>query len=331
MQALQYRRPDKLRLREFPDPEPADDEILLEVAACGICGTDLHILAGEAPSASPVILGHEFSGMVIRTGKQVSGIKPGTMIAVDPNNYCGTCEYCHRGAVHLCRNIRPIGIARNGGWAELCVVPAVQVHPVPEHLDPRLAALAEPLSCIIHGWDRIAPVSCNRGVLVMGAGIIGLLWALFLRGNGLTDLHLTEPQPKRREIAHRLGFSCFSPGALYDSFDIIIDCSGSPSAIEQAFDHLKPGGKSLLFGIAPPDARISLAPFKIFQQEWTILGSVINPFTFSRALALLPALGIDPAELGIVTFPLAGYEQALQAARTGAATKVMFDLRHKNQ
>jgi D-arabinitol dehydrogenase (NADP+) len=327
MQALQYTRPKSLRLVELPDPEPAEDQVLVQIIASGICGTDLHILAGEAFSASPVVLGHEFTGKVIKAGSKAAELTPGTIVAIDPNNHCDHCEYCLRGDVHLCRNIRPAGISYNGGWAELCVVPAIQVHPVPVHLDPRLAALAEPLSCVIHGWDRIAPAGPDRSVLIMGAGLIGLLWALLLKMNGLIDLHITEPQHNRRDAAHRLGFSCMSPGALVAKFDIVIDCSGSPAAIEKAQDHLKPGGRLLLFGVAPDNARISISPYRIFQNEWTVMGSVINPFTFSRALTLLPALGLSLSDLGVVTFPLPEYEQALKTARSGAATKILFDLR----
>ncbi len=326
---MQYQRPGKVKLIEAQDPVPAANEVLVEVAVCGICGTDLHILADEAPSASPIILGHEFSGEVLVVGKNVTNLKSGMTVAIDPNNFCGTCEYCHRGKVNLCRNIRPIGILHDGGWAQYCVVPERQVYPVPEHLDPVLGALAEPLSCIIHGWDRITPVATDQSVLIMGAGLIGLLWAIFLRSRGLIDIHMTEPQPSRRNRAHHLGFSCIPPQSLGNSFDIIIDCSGVPSAIEKAQDHLKPAGKLLLFGITRPDARISLSPFRIFEQEWSILGSVINPFTFSRALDFLPTLGVNPHDLGIEKYALEEHANALAAARNGEVTKVMFDLRRR--
>ena len=328
MQALQFSRSDGLIYKQLRDPVPADDEVLVEVAFCGICGTDLHILAGEAPAADIIVPGHELCGKVISVGQSVHHFKTGTMVAVDPNNHCGHCSHCRRGDIHFCQNIKPIGIIRNGGWAEYCTVPAVQTYPLAEGIDQGLAALAEPLSCIIHGWDRIAPIQSDQYVLIMGAGIIGLLWASLLRHNGVNEIHLTEPNTARRKTAEKIGFSCIDPKFLDKEFSVIIDCSGAASAIEQAQNYLKIGGKLLLFGIVPPDQTVSFSPFKIFQKEWTILGSVINPFTISRALAVLPALGLNAKDLGIRLFALNEYQSAIETAKQGSALKVIFAVRN---
>jgi threonine dehydrogenase-like Zn-dependent dehydrogenase len=159
MQALQYNRPGKLILKDLPIPEPEKEEALIKVSHSGICGTDIHILEEEAPAAPVVVLGHEFSGTVAVTGKNVSHLKPGERVCVDPNNYCGHCHYCRIGEVHFCRNLEAVGVSRNGAWAEYCISPAKQVYSLPEDVSPEWGALCEPLSCILHGWDRLQPIS----------------------------------------------------------------------------------------------------------------------------------------------------------------------------
>ena len=172
MQALLYKRSKNISLINLPSPDPGPDEVIIKTAYCGICGTDLHIIAGEAPAADKVVLGHEFSGTVTDIGSHVSKIKAGDRVAIDPNNYCGECYYCQKGQVHFCQNIHPIGIRHNGGWAEYCVVPESQVYILPKNTDAAWGALAEPLSCIVHGWDRIQPLNKENSVLLLGEGII---------------------------------------------------------------------------------------------------------------------------------------------------------------
>ena len=333
MHALCYSRPGKLNLIERPIPDLQPEEVLIKVAFSGICGTDLHILKEESPAAEEVILGHELSGHIASTGNSVHLFKAGDLVAVDPNNYCSTCEFCRRGQVHFCQNIKPIGVFRNGGWAEFCAVPSALVHPVPAGIDPAWAALAEPVSCILHGWDRIQPIQPGQKILILGAGLIGLLWILVLNQSGFSDVILSEPQAHRRETARKLKLACVDPEQIYiqnsngqKGFDIIIDCSGNPAAIEQALDMLNPLGKFLFFGVCPQNSTINIKPFLIFQKEWTFYGSVINPFTFSRALDIIPAIQRPLSDLGVITFPLSEYQKGLTAARSGRYTKVLFKI-----
>jgi D-arabinitol dehydrogenase (NADP+) len=333
MQALYYNRPGKLRLLDLPVPVPRADEVLVEVGYSGICGTDLHILKDESPAANQVIPGHEFSGRVVDSGVSVHHLRKGDRVVIDPNTYCGACEFCHHGQVHFCLNNKPIGVFRNGGWAQYCAVPAALVHPVKADTDLAWAALTEPLSCILHGWDRIQPVLPQQRTLILGAGLIGLLWSLILRRFGITNLIISEPVANRRKFARKLQFNCLNPDQVYQSnsaeqngFDIIIDCSGNPTAIEQALNRLNPLGKLLFFGVCPQNSSISIDPFKIFQMEWTLYGSIINPFTFARALEIMPLIKTPFSDLGVITFTLSEYKKALAAARSGMYTKVLFKL-----
>jgi 2-desacetyl-2-hydroxyethyl bacteriochlorophyllide A dehydrogenase len=336
MHALCYNRPHKLQLVDLPIPVPQTDEVLIEVAYSGICGTDLHILNEESPAAEKVILGHEFSGRIVATGKSVHILQPGDRVAVDPNNYCGTCEYCLRRQVHFCQNIKPIGVFRDGGWAEYCAVPSALVHPLPTGIDPIWAALAEPISCILHGWDRIQPLHPEQKILILGAGLIGLLWILTLNKFGISNTLVSEPRASRRESARKLKLHCIEPEQILQQnphgekgFDVIIDCSGNPAAIEQALNFLNPLGKFLFFGVCPQDSKINIKPFTVFQKEWTFYGSVINPFTFARSLEVISNIQRPLTDMGIITYRLDEYEHALQAAREGYYSKVMFELTKK--
>jgi len=328
MQVIEYHQSGRVQQRSLPIPEVHDNDILVKVAYSGICGTDLHIIAGEAPAADKVVLGHEFSGTVTDTGSHVSKIKAGNRVAIDPNNYCGECYYCLKGQVHFCQNIHPIGIRHNGGWAEYCVVPESQVFFLSEDTDIAWGALAEPLSCIVHGWDRIQPLNKEDSVLLLGAGIIGILWRLVLKNAGKKNVLISEPNTSRREIVKKLGFEAVTPRDLAKQsggFDVIIDCSGNITAIEKCIGKLNPLGRFLFFGITPQHARISIKPFNIFEKELTFLGSVINPGTFKRALKVMNEIQIPLDSLGIAFFSLDEYNTALEAARTGKATKVMFE------
>ena len=331
MQALYYNRPGKILLVDLPRPAPQPDEVIVRVAYSGVCGTDLHILNEESPAADRVIPGHEFSGKIAACGTAVHNFKTGDLVAVDPNNYCTACEYCRRGQVQFCLNNKPLGVFRNGGWAEYCAVPAALVHPVPTGIDPAWAALTEPLSCILHGWDRIQPVLPQQRILILGAGLIGLLWSLILRRSGISNLTISEPVVRRRRAAQKLQLSCLKPDQIYrqnsadqTGFDVIIDCSGNPAAIEQALNLLNPQGKFLFFGVCPQHSSVSVNPFQIFKNEWTLSGSVINPFTFARALQIIPSLKKPLADLGVIILPLADYKKGLAAARSGIYTKVLF-------
>jgi threonine dehydrogenase-like Zn-dependent dehydrogenase len=163
--------------------------------------------------------------------------------------------------------------------------------------------------------------------LIIGCGIIGLLWYLTLKHFGLSNITAAEPNARRLQIAKDLGVHGIPPERLLTLktvFDVIIDCSGNTKAIEQAVPLLRPLGKFLFFGICPQDDQIQISPFKIFQKELTLIGSVINPFTFSRAADLIQQIQVPAKKLGIVTFPLDQFREALKTAQSGSVSKVFF-------
>jgi D-arabinitol dehydrogenase (NADP+) len=333
MQALLYEHPRKIKYIELDKPLPKANEVVIQVAYSGICGTDLHIINGETPASSKVILGHEFSGTIYKTGKNVLNLKPGDKVAVNPNNFCNECNQCIKGHVHFCKNIKPIGVFKDGGWAQYCSVDIKQVYKLPDDLPLDLAALCEPISCILHGYEKVQPLFSNGNILIIGAGLIGLLWGILFKKYGLLNFVLSEPNLKRRNICQNLEFETVVPQNISNyinkknnGFDLVVDCSGNPEAIDQAIQYLNPMGKLLLFGICPQNSTININPFQVFQKELTIFGSVINPHTFPKSIDLIKTMNISLEEIGVKFFSLIEYKIALESAKSGINTKVIFKI-----
>ena len=327
-----------LNLKKSKDlPVPKQDEVRVRVAYAGICGTDLHILDGSFPCKpeGSLTLGHEFSGTIDAVGSAVRSLKVGQKVVVDPNSGCNTCDYCHNGNYHFCSAggiNNTIGIFRNGGWATHALIPETQVHVLPDGVDMSQAALTEPLSCLAHGWDKINPVNVGLDVLVIGAGIIGLLWACLLHLHGLRKtVTISEPQEKRRKMLPKLDldYEAKSPEQLKEGFDLVVDCSGSGPAMEAAVPLLRRGGRLCVFGVASPKAKLTIEPFQVYMKELNIVGVNINPFTFPKGLALLQAMAdryLNYDKLGIKIYPLREYREALVALRQGDISKAVFKL-----
>ena len=289
-----------IRIKERQQGQIADDEILIRVKACGVCGTDVHIFQGEKGSAEvepPVVLGHEFSGEVVEVGGSCHRIRKGDRVAVDPNIYCGNCHFCQLGKVHLCENLQAIGVTRDGGFAQFAVVPEKQAYKVPSTVSFEAGALAEPIACCLHGID-LARVKPGSTVLIVGGGTIGLIMAQLARLSGASKIFLSEPLLEKRELAERLGVDeTIDPNeqnvAEYISkatkfgVDLAIECVGKEETINSAIDSCARGGTALLFGLTEPDREISVKPFHLFKRELTIRSSFINPFSHQRAISLL--------------------------------------------
>jgi D-arabinitol dehydrogenase (NADP+) len=318
-------------------PKPAANQVRIKVEYSGICGTDLHILEGSFPCKEdgPLTLGHEFVGTVDELGSEVTILKIGQRVVVDPNSGCNKCDHCHNANYHFCKHgsiNSTIGIFKDGGWATHALVPETQVYLIPDEIEMRQAVLSEPLSCMAHGWDRINPVNIGSKVLVIGAGIIGLLWACLFHLHGLRKtVTISEPQEKRKNLASNLGldYKVKNPTELKEEFDLAVDCSGSAPAMELAMNLLGYGGRLCVFGVANPKAKLSIEPFQVFKKELSIVGVVINPYCFSKGIALVRSMSeryLDYSKLGIKIFSLSQYKEALEALKKGDISKAIFKL-----
>jgi L-iditol 2-dehydrogenase len=310
-----------IRTVEVPIPEPAPGEVLVKVEACGICGTDRHLLHGTFPSKPPLTLGHEFSGIVVDVGAGVT-LAPGTRVACDPNTWCGTCENCLRGRVNLCLNNVATGIHRDGGFAEYCAYPAHKAHALPLTLDPLHGAFCEPLACTIHGIDMGAPKAGER-VMILGGGVIGML-ALQLCLQAGAEVMMVTRQADKRALAARLGAQATAPteDAARDFWprgaDLVVECAGVADTVEMAPRLTRSGGRVVILGVLAAGETVRIEPFDLLFREVQLLSSFINPFTQARAAEMIAAGRIDVAALVSRTLPLAEAAEAIRLpARPG--------------
>jgi 2-desacetyl-2-hydroxyethyl bacteriochlorophyllide A dehydrogenase len=333
MQASVYRGPGKIGLEPRGAPRPGPTDLVIQVRACGLCGTDMHILEGEFPAAPGIVLGHEFAGVVTEFGAAVTAFKPGDHVAVDPNIACGLCPACQRGDVHLCDDLQALGVTRDGGFAEMAVLPASQAYRVPEQLSLEACALAEPLSCCLHGLDQ-AGIRTGDRVLVIGAGPIGLLMVQLARGSGAAVVGVTDPFETKRALARRLGADrAVDPagGDVTDrlgdlaprGFDVVLECVGRPATAAQALGLARRGGTVIWFGVNPPGATVPVEPYMIYRNELTIRAAFVNPHTFARAVTLLAQRRIQAEPLLSHRFPLGGVAEGIAMMKTGQAVKAL--------
>lgn len=332
MRAVIIDKPGEIRIGNVADPTPGPDELIVKVGACGICGTDLHISEGEfPPTPYPIIPGHEFAGEVVAVGKNVQQSKAnsftvGTRIAVDPSLFCGHCVFCRTGHGNLCLEWNAIGDTVSGAFAEYVAVPVANAYHIPDTISFREAALIEPVSCAVHGIHRLEP-RLGDSMLIVGAGTMGLLLLqLALRG-GASRVAVMDLNTQRLTLAEKLGAykTATSIDELLDveplGFDCVIDATGVARAIESAFKAVKRGGKFMVFGVAPKEARVALSPFSIYNDEITIVGSMAVLNSYQQAVDLVSGGAINTQVMLTEAFPLEKFPEALSALRQGKGLK----------
>lgn len=331
MRAAVFDAPGDLRVTDLPVPKIGPGELLLRVGACGVCGTDLHIADGEfPPTPYPIVPGHEFAGVVAEAGPEVPGDwQVGDRVAVDPSLFCGWCRFCHAGRGNLCANWGAIGDTVDGAFAEYVAVPAANAYRLPEGFSAREGALVEPVSCAVHGLRKIG-IEAGESVLVVGAGTMGLLLQQLFALAGAGRVVVVDRNVDRLAVAAGLGADATATSVddLADErFEVAVDVTGAPPAIEAAFGALERGGRLLVFGVAAADARTALSPFRIYNDEITVVGSMAVLHSFGRAVDLLASGAIRTEPLLTHAFAIEEMPAALAAARQGAGVKVqvVFD------
>lgn len=289
-----------LRVEEHPMPEVGPHDVLIQVEACGVCGTDVHIYEGDKGAAEvtpPTILGHEFSGVIREVGSEVKKYKAGDRVCIDPNCYCGACDPCRNGVAHFCENMMGYGTTVNGGFAEYCAVDERQVYLLGENTTFEQGAMAEPVACCLHGID-MCEIQPGQQVVIIGGGMIGLLMLQLAKLAGAAKVALLEPVENKREVGRKLGADvCIDPVKEdvkerlaengMDWVNVVIECVGRPSTIEQAIEIAGNKAVVMMFGLTKPDEEIAVKPFQVFQKELVLKASYINPYTQKRALDLI--------------------------------------------
>ena len=331
MQAVVFPERETIQVTDVPTPTCGPEDVLLRVRACGICGTDHHIYQGDYFAGYPLIPGHELAGEVVEVGAQVQTLQIGDRVAADPNIFCGECYFCRRQHNNHCLNLEATGVTRDGAFAEFVAVPARTCYRIPDHLSWQEAAMIEPLSCVVHALNRMR-VYPGDEVLIFGAGPMGLLLLQALQRSGAAHVVVVDKRENRLEMARNLGaHAVLQPGpdqksALFAhapyGYAVVVDATGVPQVIEQAFEYLKPRGQYLQFGVAPLEAQIALRPFAVFRHDWTIIGSFALCYNFEASIAWIESGAIDVAALVSHVLPLDQFEQAFALSRSGQALKV---------
>jgi L-iditol 2-dehydrogenase len=332
------REPGEAGLRELPEPDLSPGEALLRVAACGVCGSDLHAYRSDPGyewMEPPTILGHEFAGTVEAVGDGVEEIKPGDRVVVVAIQGCGRCETCLLGSTHLCLQRRIIGLNYDGGMSEQVVVAERHLVRVPDSIDLKLAALAEPLSVAVHAVLVRSAIRPGHTAVVTGPGPIGLLCGLLVRLSGGEVLMVGTGADAgvRLPAAERLGLRTanLADGPLNEhvleafgerSLDAWVEASGAVEALEAALGTVRRGGTITVVGMF--SKRLSFFPTKAVRSELSLLFSYASNYPdYKVALDLLARGEVGSAPL-VRPYPLEEALEAFEAAGTGRAVKPLL-------
>ena len=313
MESVVINKPKEIFVMEKEIPEPGPGEILIQVMASGICGTDLHIFLGEYLGDYPVIPGHEFSGLVTAAGRQVTRFTVGDRVAVEPNIACDNCSHCLNNRQNFCLNWQAIGVTLPGGMEQFVIAPEKAVFSIGD-LSFEQAAFMEPLSCVVHGVER-AHIGLADKVAILGAGPIGDLILQIARLQGAAHITLLENNPGRAELARQLGADLVvnrMEDLQLNTYDVIIDATGVISVMNRAIDFARHGGTVLLFGVPPSGMNMEMEAFKIFRKGLTLLSSYTSVRNSFQAVRLLQTGQVQVEPLISHRLPLKELPRALE-------------------
>ena len=326
-----------LRLEDVPKPKISDNEVLIRVNASGICGTDIHIYRGEWKTNTPIILGHEFSGVIADVGRKVKGLNIGDPVVAEPNIPCGSCYYCRMSERnYFCENLEATGVTVNGAFAEYVKIVASNVYRLPKGYNLDEAALIEPLACCVRGIDQ-AKIKAGDTVAIIGAGPVGLILLQLALKSGASMVIQTDMEDSRLSIAKDLGADHTINVTKADpvesikeltggyGVDVAIEAVGKPEAITQAMRATRRGGRLVIFGVSPEDAVWKVRPFELYDKELTIKTSYRSPYTFQRAVKIAASGRVRLKPLISHIFKLDDIHRAFEVAekRLEGAVKVL--------
>ena len=333
--------PGQVGLGERPLPQPGPGQVIIEVAAAGLCGTDLHILHDEFPTTPPVVLGHELAGRIAGLGEGLDatadGIEVGARVTSETYfSTCGRCRACREGRRNLCLQRRSIGSAVDGAFAPFVVVPAANVHRLPERVSDQAGALTEPLACVVHGVLHRASVAPGEVAVVAGPGAIGLLTLQVARAAGASVLMLgTSVDAERLALARRLGAVATvdvereDPAGVLaemapDGADVVYECAGAGPAARQLIGLARRGGRYVQVGLFGRPVEVDLD--QLCYRELTATGSNASTrASFRHALALLASGAVDTQPLVTDVFALRDVDAAFAAFEAKRGIKILFD------
>jgi 2-desacetyl-2-hydroxyethyl bacteriochlorophyllide A dehydrogenase len=319
MKAARINEPNKMEIVDIPIPVPTEDEVLIKVMVSGICGTDIHIFRGEYMGGYPVIPGHEFSGVVESVGSAVTRFKPGDRVAVEPNIACDNCFHCLNNRHNFCVNWSAVGVTRPGGMAQYVTAPEKSVFDIGV-LSFEHGAFVEPLSCVLHGVERLGPELASK-IVIVGAGPIGVLLLKALNLKGASEIVVVDSNVSRAQFAEEAGASSILTNldeVPRDAFDAMVDATGAIQVMNRCTEFVRPGGKVLLFGVPPAGKKMTLDAFPIFRKELTIMSSFTSLRNSYQALDLLKQGRISLDGLVSHRLPLGDFQRGIELIEHGA-------------
>lgn len=297
MKAITYKSHGEVENSVIADPTAGPDEVVIRVHASGICHTDIDILYGRyGNSTFPLVPGHEYAGEIIAIGAGVTSFTVGQRVVVDPNIHCGSCKACKKGLYNLCDNLGAYGVTVNGGFAEYSVVHKDNVFPIGE-LSYGIAALAEPVGCVLNGIDAFETETIDNA-MIFGAGPIGMLMALCLRTRGVRDVTMVDLDESRLLLAESFGLNAVAAGsdqldAMEKSVDLTVDATGVLKVAESLINYAANGGNVLFFGVCAPGKTIAISPHDVFRRQIRIAGTHSLNHNIPDALKAIESIGSD--------------------------------------
>jgi 2-desacetyl-2-hydroxyethyl bacteriochlorophyllide A dehydrogenase len=312
---------------DVPEPTIGPKDVLVRSKACGICGTDVHIVEGDFFPTYPLIPGHELAGEIVAVGAEVTDLRPGDRVMVDPTVTCEECHFCMINRQNHCLAWNAVGVTRNGGFAELVRVPAKNCYRF-EKVSYGEAAFCEPLACVVFGQDR-ARIDLGSEVLIVGAGPIGQLHLQACRANGAASVTVVDPVESKLELAHQLGANhvVMADDAQAEKlakiarygFDVVIDATGVARVMQDSIKYVKNGGRYLVFGVCGPTETVALSPFEIYRRDLEIIGSFAIRRTYDRAFKLMENGAVDVKRLIHEAMPVEELPRGLEMMKKGTA------------
>jgi 2-desacetyl-2-hydroxyethyl bacteriochlorophyllide A dehydrogenase len=336
MLAARYLGPDRIEARQVSLPEITAGEALIQVKACGFCGSDISIVAGTHPRAqSPLTIGHELSGRIVEVADATTSFAVGDYVTTYPLISCGICHACMHGNPHVCRQLRLFGFDVDGGMAEFVKLPVASLMKLPDTMPPSIGALIEPLAVAVHGVHRAQLEGVNVAA-VLGAGPIGILTALVAKQAGIPHVLISDVQSERLRLATSLGLRAIAAGASLrkqvmelsdqNGADVIYECAGHPSSAKEMTALVRSRGTIVNLGVFKRPVEVDLQAINFKEVE--IIGSrVYERKDFQAAIDM--AMSLPLASLITREFSLDDISEAFSLFRAGEVCKVMIVPRAK--
>lgn len=327
MKALSISRPGMSSVIDCEFPTPKGREVLIRVANCGVCGTDLHIFQGNYIGSYPIVPGHELSGTIEAVGPEVMAHEVGDRVAIEPNLSCGKCEACLQNRQNFCSNWQAVGVTLSGGMAEYVVTPEEAAFNIGQ-LEFETAAFVEPLSCVLHGISKLE-LEPGSTIAVLGAGPIGMQLVRTLRSLGAGWITVIDRNSERLAFAKKDGIEEVVRDATElprDYFDIVVEATGVPALIPESLRLVRYGGEVLLFGVSPQGSTVDLEPYTLFRKGLSVHGSFTSVRNSYQAIRLLESGRVRVDDLVSHRLPLSAFEYGVSLIDGGedSVMKVMM-------